>query len=206
MKAGKLNAVIVAGIIGLSSVSFECQASFKDKVQDAADKVKAKIEQVRQKLKDHVNSPEVQMRLAEIRAEHREMLKNTLQKALDAWLEYKDEIRPLVRARLQLKIEELKLKVAERIRFLRKRAQAKYEAKIDEIISGLPDNVEAVVRQIRESERYQEAKAKIGEKIRAALKKKGEELKEKYEQKVRDHINEKVAELETKLQDFINNI
>ncbi|QSH42034.1 hypothetical protein P0136_04935 [Lentisphaerota bacterium ZTH] len=205
MKTGLTAAVLTTAVI-FSSVNANADG-FKDKWRSFKNKVHAKVENLKQHLQDRMNSPEVQARLAEIRARHRQITADVLRGCLESYQQYKLEVRPMLKARLELRIAEIRLKIGERFRFYRSRARRKYEAKLSEIIGKLPPNLAAGITGIRASEQYQSFKAGVRQKIYDFLKIKLKDTKLRARAKVNQLVNrmsekfenwleEKIAELE----------
>ncbi|MCP3965421.1 MAG: hypothetical protein GY750_20435 [Lentisphaerae bacterium] len=202
MKAQMAAAAVLTAVVSFSHVDADA-GNFKEKWEDFKNRVSAKVEKVRQHLRNRMNNPEVQEKLAEIRARHRQMAANVLRSCLESYQQYKDEVRPVIKARISLRIAELKLKIGERFRFYRNRARQKYEAKISEIIGKLPPNVAARLTEIRASEKYQSFKASVREKIYNALKVKLKETEARAKEKVSLFVNNMSEKFEDWLEDKI---
>lgn len=147
------------------------------------------------------NNPEAYARLMELRAERKRLVKEFAQKIFDAWKEYHEEIKPLVKARLEL----VKIELQRRLSIFRKKARARFQQKVKELIAGLPENVRPAVEDILNSEAFRKAKEQAAARLKERINEKLAELKARIKEKVQE-LKEKARELEARIQERIDAI
>lgn len=197
----KLLAVFCGTILAFTAVQSEVRADddFGDQVQNFIDRAKDKVDNTIDKLKAYWNSPEVQAKIAEIKAEHKAHLKETLAKISDKLKVFRKDISPLVEAQLQLKFMELHAKMVDNLKIFKKQAAAAYEEELDKYISKLPPEVADRIREIRASENYQEKRAELLKKIEGKLVEVVHSTADDFREKLKDFINDRLDDLEVKI-------
>ncbi len=166
----------MAVIIGISAMNV--QASW---LSDQRDKALARIQ---------VEDPELYAQLMELREQRNAILKKLAKDLIKLARQYKEEVKPLVKARLKITAALIRKKLS----IFRKKAIARFHEEVFKAIDGLPDNVRPVVTDIVNSKAFKKAHDKAVEMLQQRIKEKLAELKVK--------LDEKIAELKEKAEDF----
>jgi hypothetical protein len=190
----RITAILTALVIVCSNIQAECPVKTGIKKFNA--RVKARIEEIHQRLHDRLHSPDVQMMLAEIKEKHREAKLEILEKGLELWCQYKEDIRPMVRAQAGLIRELLKFELKRRFKLWRPVAAAWYDAQIEVIISAFPPQVQIPLRIIRNNPVYKAARRKLADALIKIIGQEIEKLAVKARKRLREHMDRKLDELE----------
>ncbi len=200
----KLLAIAVGGAIAFFACQSEVKAGsdfndFVDKVKAVVEKAQDRIDARIDKIKAYINSPKVQAQIEQIRAEHRAKLKAVLLSVYPKIVEFRNNVLPIIEARVQVKILELQAKLVDKLKIFKAAAAKAYEAELDKLISKLPDDLEAKVRAIRASDSYQDKRAELIAKIDAEVLKAIDTATDKFSDSLFDFVEDKLAELDAKI-------
>jgi hypothetical protein len=195
-------AVALGGILAFGAFQSELKADdndFINNVKTFLNKAQDRVDSLIAQVKAYVNSPEVQARLEQVRAEHRAQLKEVLLAVYPKLKEYREQIRPMVEAQIKLKFMELHAKMVDALPFLKAQAAKAYEAELDKVISSLPEDVQNTIRTIRASSGYQAARAAALSKIETILVNAVHKSADVFIVKLNAFVDQELAKLDAKI-------
>jgi len=199
----KLIAIACSGVLAFCAFPTELKADddkFLDKVKEFVDKAQDRLDDVTNKINAYFNSPQIQAKLEQIRAEHRAHMKEALTKLLAKITKFRHDIAPVIEARIQMRFMEFHAKMVDRLKIFKTQAAKWYEAELDKIISKLPAEVQAKVREIRSSPEYQERRAEAAKKIETYVLEHLHSAASDFRENLRDFIDDRLDELNARLQ------
>jgi len=174
-------------------------ASFLEQVSALLNKAQDRIEECVNRVKEHINSPEVQAKLEQIRAEHRAQLKEILLAVYPKLKEFRTKIAPLVEAKLQMKFMELHALMVDKLKILKAVAAERYEEELDKLIAKLPAEIQDKVRELRASPEYQAKRAEAAKKIEDYLVAHIHSAADSFSEDLKSFVDAKLDQLDARI-------
>lgn len=198
----KLMAISLFGVFAFFGLSSSVKAdddNFLENVSALINKAQDRVEDFIERVKAQINSPAFQAKLEQIRAEHRAKLKEVLLAVYPKIKKFREEVAPIIEARIQMKFMELHALMVDKLKIFKAQAAAAYEAELDKLISKLPDEVQDKVREIRASADYQKKRAEAAKKIEDYIVANIHKASNKFAEDLKAFVEEKLDELDAKI-------
>lgn len=194
-------ALVLCGILTLCLCPATTRAdSLGDKIKAFNTRIETQLQKVVAYVKAYYHSPQVQTRIAEIKAEQKAVVKVVLTAIYNRWLEFQTTVLPIIDAKIEMAILKVEAKIVDGLKIFKTQASAAYEKAVARLIARLPANLQAQVNAIRNSASYQAKKAEVAQKIMDFLVKKINEGEVVFNQKVDDFIQAQLDKLNAKIE------
>ncbi len=185
--------------IGFASGAQADDDNFLEDVSALINKAHDRIDAFVNQVKAQINSPAFQAKLEQIRAEHRAHLKEVLLSVYPKIKKFREEVTPVIEARIQIKFMQLHALMVDKLRIFKTQAAASYENELDKLISKLPDDVQDKVRELRASPEYQAKRAEAAKKIETFIVDNIHKASNKFANDLKDFVNDKLDDLEARI-------
>ncbi len=195
--------VSLCGVLSLFSVQSGAMAAdddnFLDDVSALLNKAQDRIEDCVNRIREHYNSPEVQAKIEQIKAEHRARLKEVLLAVYPKLKEFRQQIAPVLEAKLQIKFMQLHALMVDKLKVFKAAAAERYEAELDKLICKLSPEVQEMVRDLRASPEYQQRRAEAAKKIESFILEQTHKMAFKFRDDLKSFVESKLEELDARI-------